>query len=94
MKCEIRGRSMKCEVVGRKQLYVDSADGDRKYTIDFEHNAPNGVCNCKDFYTRCQKEWDKGGVIKEFGDPLRTRCKHINAALLYLGNAVVGNMNQ
>lgn len=86
---------MKCTNIGRKQIAVESADGDgTQYTVDFEENVPNGACNCTDFSTRCQKEWDRAGRIKEYGQPGRTRCKHINAAIMYLGNAVIGNLQQ
>jgi len=85
---------MKCEMIGRSQMSVEGADGDVKYTIEFDANVPNGACNCPDFMTRCQKEWDRAGRVREYGEPLRTRCKHINAAILYLGNAVVGSFNK
>lgn len=85
---------MKCEMSGSKQIRVTGADGDTVYTVEFAENVPNGACNCPDFMTRCQKEWDKAGRVREYGEPLRTRCKHINAAILYLGNAVVGSFNK
>lgn len=85
---------MKCEMSGSKQIRVTGADGDTVYTVEFAENVPNGACNCPDFSTRCQKEWDKAGRVREYGEPLRTRCKHINAAIFYLGNAVVNSFNQ
>lgn len=85
---------MKCEMSGRSQMAVTSADGDTVYSIEFAENAPNGACNCPDFMTRCQKQWDSTKKVVEYGQPLRTRCKHINTAIMYLGNAVVGSFNR
>jgi len=85
---------MKCEMSGRSQMSVTGADGDIIYTVEFDENVPNGACNCPDFMTRCQKEWDKAGRVREYGEPLRTRCKHLNAAILYLSNAVIGRFSE
>lgn len=85
---------MKCEKSGSSQMSVTGADGDTVYTVDFVENAPNGACNCLDFTTRCQKEWDKAGRVRQYGEPLRTRCKHINTALIYIADIVVIKLNQ
>jgi hypothetical protein len=85
---------MKCELIGRSQIECESADRDVKYTIDLDENCPNGACNCADFMTRCQKEWDKTKTVVEYGNPQRTRCKHINAAVMFLGNTVIASFNK
>jgi hypothetical protein len=30
----------------------------------------------------------------EYGNPQRTRCKHINAAVMFLGNTVIASFNK
>ena len=86
---------MNVEHIGRGQMTVESADQDGvKYTIDLTENAPNGVCNCVDFGTRCQKRWDVTKVVREYGSTERTRCKHINAAIMFLGNTVIAQLNR
>jgi hypothetical protein len=85
---------MKCEMSGRSQMSVTGADGDTIYTVEFAENVPNGACNCFDFITRCQKEWDRAGRVRQYGEPLRTRCKHVNAALIYIADCVVIKLNQ
>ena len=71
---------MKVEMTGKMQFFCESTDGTTKYTVDLEENYPNGKCSCTDFGARCQKAWT---------EPTRTRCKHINGVVMWLGNAVI-----
>ena len=81
---------MKVEMVGRMQFFVESADKDgTKYQIDMEENYPNGTCQCTDFGARCQKAWNLTRKVEEYTTTNRTRCKHINAVIIWLGNEVI-----
>jgi len=81
---------MKVEMVGKMQFFVESADKDgTKYQIDMEENYPNGICQCTDFGARCQKAWNLTRKVEEYTTPKRTRCKHINAVIIWLGNEVI-----
>jgi hypothetical protein len=67
-----------------------SLSGGRPYVIDIAEYRGNGSCSCPDFLTRCKPVWDESKVVVEFAekDPARTRCKHINAVILHLGNTL------
>jgi hypothetical protein len=81
---------MKVEMTGKMQFFVESAGTEgSKYQVDMEENYPNGKCSCTDFGTRCQKVWNEVRVVEEYTEPKRTRCKHINAVIMWLGNAVI-----
>ena len=81
---------MKVEMVGKMQFFVESADKDgTKYQIDMEENYPNGICQCTDFGARCQKAWNLTRKVEEYTTTNRTRCKHINAVIIWLGNEVI-----
>lgn len=81
---------MKVEMVGKMQFFVESADKDgTKYQIDMEENYPNGICQCTDFGARCQKAWNLTRKVEEYTTTNRTRCKHINAVIMWLGNEVI-----
>jgi hypothetical protein len=55
----------------------------KEYTADIFELRGNGICNCKDFQTRCWKNWnDNGRKTVDYGstakpNPKRTICKHI-----------------
>jgi hypothetical protein len=71
-----------------------SLSGGRPYVIDLAAYQGNGSCSCPDFLTRCKPTWDKSKVVVEYSEknPLRTRCKHLNAAILHLGNTLAQRM--
>ena len=80
---------MNVEMTGKMQFFCESTDGTTKYTVDLEENYPNGKCSCTDFGARCQKAWNEARVVSEYSEPTRTRCKHINGVVMWLGNAVI-----
>ncbi len=75
--------------LGRVQFRVPSDNGKDSYIVDMHENIPNGLCSCWDFLSRRQKNWDANHVVVNYGRPGATRCKHINAVLLSLGEAAV-----
>lgn len=68
---------------------VYSADGDGSYyLVDLSENGGRGACSCVDFCTRCQPRIDAGRAHRDHPNPDRTHCKHLHAALLWLGKMV------
>jgi hypothetical protein len=81
---------IKVEHRGSLSFHVYSESKDEEfYVVDMELNGGNGVCTCKDFSARCQPQFRENNVIREYGNAQRTRCKHINAVLLWIGNEAV-----
>jgi hypothetical protein len=72
-------------------FHASSVDDKDPYTVAMLENDGNGACSCRDFQCRCQPRWNKTGKVEEYGSVNRTRCKHINAVIMFLGNAVVAN---
>ena len=83
---------MSVEWTGDKGCYhVDSTDSTEKYRVDIlelrgADMRCNGQCSCTDFRTRCHPEWNKNGLIVERDKPNYTRCKHIVAVIMCIGN--------
>lgn len=73
----------------RARFSVPSSKGEQDYVVDMAPNRGNGACHCVDFRTRCQPRFDKTGTVVNYeaGEP-RSRCKHINAVLIHLGETV------
>ncbi len=70
-------------------FHAPSSSGGKPYVIDIAAYRGNGSCSCPDFLARCKPAWDKLKVVVEFSDSKeRTRCKHINAVILHLGNTL------
>jgi len=59
------------------------------YLVDMEEHGGNGACSCRDFQTRCFPHHRDTGTIIDYGPGLRTRCKHINAVILWIGNEAI-----
>lgn len=81
---------MKVEHTGEAMRFrVYSADGDGSfYLVDLSENDGRGECSCVDHGTRCQPRINRGQPHKDYPHPERTNCKHIHAALLWLGKMV------
>jgi len=80
---------MKVVPIENMRFNVHSADGDGSfYLVDVTENNGIGQCSCPDFVTRCQSRIDDKLPFKDYPDPARQHCKHINAALLWLGKMV------
>jgi hypothetical protein len=85
---------MSVEWTGDKGCYhVDSTDSTEKYLVDILELKGadlrcNGQCSCTDFRTRCHPEWNKSGIIVERDKPGYTRCKHIAAVIMCIGNRI------
>lgn len=62
---------------------------DQIHKVDMADNNGNGWCSCKDFTTRCQPSFRQTKRIREYGLVERTRCKHINAVVLWIGNEAI-----
>lgn len=67
----------------------ESKDDGDYYLVDMEENDGNGFCNCKDFATRCQPAYRECRAVHDYGQAQRTRCKHINAVVLWIGNEAI-----
>ena len=82
--------SLKVEPKESMRFHVSSADGDGSfYLVDMGENDGNGMCQCVDYGARRQKQWEATKVVKEYREPNATRCKHIDAVVMWLGNAVI-----
>ena len=85
---------MKVEFTGDKGCYfVDSTDSTTRHKVDIlalrgKDMRCNGQCSCRDFETRCSPEWTKSGIIVERDEPNYTRCKHIVAVIMCIGNRI------
>ena len=73
----------------RFHVSSDTGEAPDGYIVDLESMNGNGFCLCRDFACRCEPAYRHAGKIVNFGQAGRTRCKHINAALQYLGQMVV-----
>lgn len=72
------------------RFWVDSSEGDIPHMVDLLEKSGNGECSCRDFQIRCQRQFRENGRNRvEYGNPDRTRCKHINAVCLFLANKVI-----
>ena len=74
-------------------FWVQSADDHEPYKVDMTANEGNGECLCRDFQCRCFPQWRKSGKIVDYASLERTRCKHLNAVIMFLGNHVVDRLN-
>lgn len=77
----------------RLTFSVTSTDDKDNYTVDMAADGGNAACTCRDWQCRRSPQYRKTKTIVDYGTPLSTRCKHINAVLLYLGNCVVNRAN-
>lgn len=77
----------------RLTFSVTSTDDKDNYMVDMAADDGNGLCTCPDHRCRGTSNYRKNKIIVEYGSVNRTRCKHINAVLLYLGNCVVNRAN-
>jgi hypothetical protein len=84
---------MKVVAIENGRFNVSSADGDGSYyLVDVAENGGIGQCSCPDFATRCQKEIDAKLPFKDYPDPKRHHCKHIHAAINFLGKHIACRM--
>jgi hypothetical protein len=71
-------------------FHVESDDERSKfYVVDVLESWPNCVCSCTDYSTRCGPRYKATKIVKERTEQERTRCKHINAVVMFLGNKVI-----
>lgn len=81
---------VKVEHRGSLTFHVSSESKEEEfYTIDMAEHEGNGVCTCRDFATRCEPEFRQAQHIREYGQHNRTRCKHINAVVIWIGNEAI-----
>lgn len=75
----------------RLKWHVSSESGEKDgYVIDMDALHGNGHCLCRDFQCRCEPNFVKNHhQIVDFGLVGRTRCKHIHAIVLHLGQLVI-----
>lgn len=85
----LKKRTVKVQEIPGEPLayWVESwAQPEFQHKVDLTENGGNGFCDCKDFCTRCQPNFDNnGGRWVEYGypghpDPERTQCRHIFVA--------------
>ena len=62
------------------QRYLVCLELDRSYLVDLSEYSGNGFCGCEDFQFRCSP------LLREGERSESTRCKHIRAALYFLGD--------
>jgi hypothetical protein len=72
---------------------VTSADDKDNYTVDVLANDGQMACTCTDWQCRCSPRCRSGGLLKPYGHPDRSICKHIQAVLVYLGQSVAAKAN-
>ena len=78
---------------GHLTYEVSSADDRDGYHVDMAANEGNGECLCRDFQCRCFPIWRKEVKIVDYHSLGRTRCKHIQAVIMFLGNKVIDHAN-
>lgn len=80
----------------RLKWLVSSESGEKDgYIVDMDALNGNGHCLCRDFQCRCEPNFVKNGhTIINFGLVGRTRCKHVQAVVLHLGQMVVDNVRK
>lgn len=64
---------------------VTSADDKDNYTVDVLANDGQMACTCTDWQCRCSPRCRNGGLLKPYGHPDRSICKHIDATLKDMG---------
>ena len=77
---------------GRLKFRVDSSTEEQGSFYSVEFKDENGDCNCRDFAVRCQPLYRKNRVVVEYGNPERTRCKHINQVLIFIANKAISGV--
>jgi hypothetical protein len=72
-------------------FWVSSADDSEPYLVDMLANGGRGACTCRDWQCRCSPAIKDGAKAIPYGSLNRTTCKHLTAALTYLGMSVVAH---
>ena len=76
---------------GGLRFHVESSNKEEGAFYNVEFKDQNGECSCRDFVVRCKPIYRERKSVVEYGNPERTRCKHINQVLLFIANkAIIG----
>lgn len=77
-------------VVHLESLRFHVTSEDTTYLVDMEELNGNGRCTCRDFECRRAPLYKQNGMVRERYEDYATRCRHINAVVLMIGNMVIG----